>query len=275
MTPPTLPLKRPNLLPPIPLPFQHPLNHKMIQPRILPRRMLTNPLRLRPLPHSPRPIRDPKLPDRHIHQPRILHVPRDIPPALDIPASARRHLPHSAQPRPVSGTYLPVSIPLVRRVLHFRPRAGTQQRSYIADVSRPIRNATHEQSAKDEVDGGRGKAGIPGGKAAEVGGDEVDVWRSGDGGDGGDIDAGDVRGGEEGAEVAGDGAGAAAEVEDTGRLGEGGMDNGVVHELGEAGGLVFETGVFGGAGGVGRGVSGFVAAVREGVDGGKGGGGLE
>lgn len=82
-------------------------------------------------------------------------------------------------------------------------------------------------------------------------------------------------GGEEGAEVAGDCAGAAAEVEDTGRLGEGGMDNGVVHELGEAGGLVFEAGVFGGAGGVGRGVSGFVAAVREGVDGGKGGGGLE
>lgn len=47
-----------------------------------------------------------------------------------------------------------------------------------------------------------------------------------------------------------DGAGAAADVEEALRVAERGVDDVVVHELGIAGGLLFEAGVFGRAGDV-------------------------
>lgn len=64
--------------------------------------------------------------------------------------------------------------------------------------------------------------------------DVFDVWGRGfgaaDGRDGGEVEAVDAGGGRVGqAEGVGDGAGAAADVEEAVRGGEGGMDDAVVH----------------------------------------------
>lgn len=69
--------------------------------------------------------------------------------------------------------------------------------------------------------------------------------------DGGEVDTVDAGGGGVGGgEKVGDGASAAANVEKALGVGEGGVDDFVVHEVCKGGGLRFEAGVFGGTGDV-------------------------
>ena len=71
--------------------------------------------------------------------------------------------------------------------------------------------------------------------------------------DGGEIDAVDGGGGGVGdAEMMGDGAGTAADVEETLGGVEGSVDDAVVHEFCEAGGLLFEAGLLDGTGDLGQ-----------------------
>ena len=202
----------------------------IIQYPILPRRMLPNMPRLRPLLGLPRPIRNTKLPDPHVHQPLRLHISLDVAPALHIQPLLRRAPVHGLHPLPVCGAHLPISVVRVIQVLHLRPSAGAQQAGDGADVARPVGYAAHEQPVEDEIERRRRETPVVAGKLADVALDEGDVRGRGASGDGRQVDSVDGGVGEESPEGAGHDAGAAADVEDTRGVGERGLDDLAVHE---------------------------------------------
>lgn len=149
----------------------------------------------------------------------------------------------------------------VVEILDLEPAdAGLQQRDRrVADIGRPVCHAADEEAAEDEVEGVGAEARVGGRELFDVALDVFGVggvkWEgrggSADGRDGGEIDAVDVGCGRVGGgEGVSDCAGAAADVEEALGVAEGGVDDMVVHEVCEGGGLGFEAGVFGGTGGV-------------------------
>lgn len=146
-------------------------------------------------------------------------------------------------------------VPDVVEILHLDPPARFQQRDdRVAHVAPPVRHAAYQEPAEDVVEAARREAFVRLCQLFDIALDISDVRRRGhvplDVRDGGDVEAVDGgSGGVCGAEMVGDGAGAAADVEEAVRVEERGVDDAVVHEFCEAGGLLFEAGVLEGAGG--------------------------
>lgn len=254
-TPLTLPHQPRHLLPPQPQPLHHTRHDKPIQRRQFPRLHDSDTPRLGPLLRRPRTKRGPVPHDADVDQARFAHVFRRVATAVEIQALFPRALPYRLEPVPVRAADPAVLVPDVVEILHLDPPARFQQRDdRVAHVAPPVRHAAYQEPAEDVVEAPRREAFVRLCQLFHIALDISDVPRRGHGPldvrDGGDVEAVDGgSGGVCGAEMVGDGAGAAADVEEAVRVDERGVDDAVVHEFCEAGGLLFEAGVLEGAGG--------------------------
>ena len=137
-----------------------------------------------------------------------------------------------------------------------RPTRPASTRHHgIAHVARPVHHAADQEPAEDVVEATGREPFVGPGQLFHVALDVRDIRRRGRPGpvdvrDGGEVEAVGVEGGRVGGgEMVRDGAGSAADVEEAVRVAELGVDHAVVHEVCEAGGLVFEAVMLDGAGG--------------------------